>query len=418
MKFLMISPIDIALAFAAAVLLYTIAELVLTLLNVTYVKRHANTVPAELSGKIDSDTHQRAVHYTLAKGHFSIVSLLVSSSISLSVVLSGFLGSLDTWLRHYISSQYLCGLIFIFALTLFFSALELPLSLYRTFVIEERFGFNKTSLSTWVTDRMKGLLLGVVIAGPLLLALFWFMDNAGAWWWLIAAVTVLTVQLILVFVFPVLIAPLFNRFEPLPEGTLKHKIIELADKLKFRTSGIFCMDGSKRSAHGNAYFTGFGSNKRIVLFDTLVNQLNEAQVVAVLAHEIGHEKMGHVKKMLLVSSAMTILGFWLMSLGITYEPLYSAFGFGHKSSYAALTIFSMLSSPLMYFVTPLVSALSRRHEYQADRFAQKACEGPEALIEALVKLSKNSLSNLTPHPLYSAVHYSHPTLIERVKALS
>ncbi len=300
--------------------------------------------------------------------------------------------------------------------SLFFSLVELPISLYRTFEIEERFGFNKSTLKLWVFDRLKGVILSGIIATPLLLALFWFMDRAGPWWWVYASVTVVLFQLVLVYVFPVWIAPLFNKFTPL-EGVLSDRIVALSEKLGFKIAGVFSMDGSRRSGHGNAYFTGFGGSKRIVLFDTLIQQMTEDQVLAVLAHEIGHQKMGHVKKMLFVSCVMTVLGFWAVSLGMNTGALYTAFGFERSSSHAALIIFSFLSGPVLFFASPLFSALSRRHEYQADKYAREAMGESVSLSRALIVLSKNNLSNLTPHPLYSAVHYSHPTLIERLRAL-
>jgi STE24 endopeptidase len=243
------------------------------------------------------------------------------------------------------------------------------------------------------------------------------MGATGSYWWLYAFAFLATVQLLLMYLYPVFIAPLFNTFTPLEEGSLKDQIFSLAEKIGFKTSGIFIMDGSKRSSHGNAYFTGFGAIKRIVLFDTLIENLSEPQAISVLAHEMGHERKGHIKKTLVISLITTCLGFWVLSLFINYQPFYQAFGFPTKSYHAALVIFAFASSPITYFLSPLFSLLSRKHEYEADRFAIDAVGGCDDLCEALLSLSKNSLSNLTPHPWYSFFHYSHPTLTERLQAM-
>jgi len=392
-------------------------DVFLTRLNMRHVKQNAAQVPEAFREHVDRDTYSKAVKYTLVKGRFGLYSGLYSSFILLAFILGGFFGMLDNSIGQLGLGAYTHGIVFIFLLSFIFFLLNLPFSLYSIFGIEERFGFNKMTLKLWFLDSIKNLAISVAILAPLLYGLFWFMDATGAYWWLYAFIFLSVVQLFLMYVYPVWIAPLFNEFTPMPEGKLKEQIELLAKKVDFKTSGIFLMNGSKRSAHGNAYFTGFGANKRIVLFDTLVENLNDEETLAVLAHEMGHEKKKHIKKSLAVSLLMTLIGFWILSLLIAYEPLFLAFGFNSVSYHGALIIFSFVASPFTYFLTPLFSVMSRKFEYEADRFAVKATGGAEHLINALIGLSKKSLSNLSPHPLYSFFHYSHPTLAERIEAM-
>jgi len=392
-------------------------ELGLICLNLSYVRANRDKLPSFLGENIDGDTYRKSVSYTLTKGRFSILAGVYSSLVLLIWILSGAFGKLDHWVSSFGFGDATTGVVYILIFSLITSIISLPLSLYSTFVIEEKFGFNKMSFKLWCLDLIKSMLLSMVLLTPILYGLFWFMGSSGAYWWFYAFLFLAGFQIILLVLYPSLIAPLFNKFTPLSEGELNKAILALSAELGFRTSGVFLMDGSKRSAHGNAYFTGFGSLKRIVLFDTLVNQLEQKETLAVLAHEIGHEKKGHIKKSLLLSLCAMLFGFWILSLLIGYQPLYLAFGFSAKSLHAALLIFIFVSSPFSYFLSPLFSVLSRRFEYQADAFAAKAVGSAAPLISALLNLSKNSLSNFTPHPLYSFFHYSHPTLAERITAM-
>ncbi len=392
-------------------------ELILDVLNIRYVQHRSSEVPEFFGDYIDEETYTKSTLYTLTKAKFGIFHFLYGIALLLAFVLLDWFGVLDSWVRGFEFGMEVTGIVYFLVLSLLFSLLDIPFTLYSTFVIEERFGFNKMTFSLWLKDFIKGLLLSAVILSPVLYGLFWFMDSAGELWWLYAFCFIAVIQLVLMYLFPVFIAPLFNKFTPLEEGSLKAKIYALAEKIGFATSGIFVMDGSKRSSHGNAYFTGFGKNKRIVLFDTLLENLSEPQALAVLAHEMGHEQKGHVKKMLLLSLVTMCIGFWILSLCVDYLPFYEAFGFKEESYYAALVIFSFASSPFTYFLSPLFSIFSRKHEYEADRFAVDAVGGSKDLSDALLALSKKSLSNLTPHPWYSFFHYSHPTLYERIKAM-
>jgi STE24 endopeptidase len=288
---------------------------------------------------------------------------------------------------------------------------------FTFFVIEEEFGFNKMTWRLWLSDLIKAWLVALGAALPLLSGLFWFMDASGRYWWLYAFLFVAGFELLLVLVYPLWIAPLFNKFTPIADRALERQILALAAGAGFKPAGIYVMDGSRRSSHSNAYFTGLGKHRRIVIFDTLIELLPPAGVSAVLAHEMGHAAKRHVPKMLLASLLMLLGGFWLLSLALHYPPFFVAFGLDRPSYHAALVIFGFASGPLLYFISPLLAALSRSFEYEADRFAVRAVSGYLELRNALFALSRKNLSNFTPHPWYSFFHYSHPTLIERASAM-
>jgi STE24 endopeptidase len=392
-------------------------ETFLAVLNLRNVKKNAHAVPPMFVDVVDYATYKKSVSYTLTRGRFGILNSFISSAILLAIVLTGVLGALDGFTAAVPIPPYFQGLLFIFIVALFFQVASLPSSLYSSFGIEARFGFNRMTPGLFAADMIKGLALSAAIGIPVLLALFWFMDKAGAFWWVWAFCAMTAFQLIMSFLYPLVIAPLFNKFSPLAEGTLKDRILALSTKLGFRTKGIFVMDGSRRSRHSNAYFTGIGRAKRIVLFDTLVKTMGEDEVLSVLAHEIGHEKKHHVMKGLVVSLAMSLAGFWILSVLLPYLPLYQAFGFNSVSYHAILVLLAFCSGPFTFFLSPLGSIWSRRHEYEADRFAVEGVGNAEGLKGALIRLTRENLSNLTPHPLYSFCHYSHPTIAERLAAL-
>jgi STE24 endopeptidase len=390
---------------------------VLALLNLRHVRRHATEIPRAFAAVVDRGTRARSVAYTLERGRFGLVVSLASAGLVAAAVSAGLLGMLDDACARLPVGPYLRGAAFVLAVSIGSWIANLPFSLYATFSIEARYGFNRTTPRTFALDTLKGLALSLAIGVPVLLGLFWFMDRAGALWWVWAFLALTAFELVMNLLYPLVIAPLFNRFTPLPEGTLRDRIVALADRLGFRTKGIFMIDASRRSRHGNAYFTGFGPVKRIVLFDTLVATMSEDEVLAVLAHEIGHEKRHHVRKSLAISIALGLAGFWVLSLVIPWTPLYEAFGFGRASSHAILVVLSLAAGPLTFPFRPLASLLSRRHEYEADRYAVDGTGGAQGMVSALLRLSKDNLTNLTPHPWYSFYHYSHPTAAERVAAL-
>ncbi len=389
----------------------------LTLLNARYARRVSAAPPDFVLQVMDRDTYARSLDYTLARSSFSLVSALVSAAVVLAVVLSGSLGALDRVVEGWRLPRYATGLAYFLLISLFFTLVSLPTSWYQHFVIEQRFGFNKMTPRLFLLDTIKGLVVSAVLVAPVLLALFWFVDRTGPWWWLLSFAGVSLFQIVVTVIYPTLIAPLFNKFTPLAEGSLKERINALAARLGFATRGILVMDGSRRSHHSNAYFTGLGKAKRIVLFDTLIQSLAEESLVAVLAHEIGHEKKHHIRQRLGFSTVMMLAGFWILSLLLTYEPFYRAFGFEQASAYALLVLMSFCAGPFTFFLSPLFAAWSRRHEYEADRFAVDATGGAAALKAALIGLGRNNLTNLTPHPLYSRYYYSHPTIAERVAAM-
>jgi STE24 endopeptidase len=392
-------------------------ETFLVFLNTAHVKKHRSAVPEFVRGVMTPEQYSKSVDYTLTRSMFAVISNTASSLFLLAIIISGSLGIVERWLSSFNIEPYTHGVLYILIISLAFRLFELPFSFYAQFVIEERFGFNKMTKKLFFMDLGKGLLISLIIFVPLLYLLFFFMDKAGDFWWIIAFFVFTLIQFILMLVYPAVIAPLFNKFTPLEEGSLRDRINSLAEKLRFKTKGIFMMDGSKRSAHSNAYFTGLGKVKRIVLFDTLIRSLGEEELVAILGHEIGHEKRRHTLKMLFLSLVGSLLGFWILSLLINCAPFFQAFGLEGPAYHTVLVLIMFCSGPFTFFLTPLGSLLSRKYEYEADRFTVSATKDAEHYKNALLTLHKENLSNLTPHPLYSFYHYSHPTLLERIRAI-
>jgi STE24 endopeptidase len=399
-----------------------LVEFILNELNIREVlkSRAARKIPDFFQGKISAADYRRSIEYTLAKGRFQRWSEVYGRIVVLLVLFGGILSLLvdltEAALPQLPSFSQMPGVAFCIAVALVFSLSSLPLDLYSTFGIESRFGFNKTTLPLYLSDKLKGLILGLLIGGPFLFVVLWLMQATGEYWWLWAFAFILLFQLIMVVVFPTFIAPLFNKFEPLRNGELRDRILALANQVGFQTSGIYSMDGSKRSAHSNAYFTGIGKARRIVLFDTLIEQMTIDQGLAVVAHEIGHYKMQHIRRMLLIQGVFLFIGLFILSRLLNYEPLFTAFGL-QPSNHAGLVLFSLLSGPFTFYLGPLMNLLSRKHEYEADRFATTTLGNREPMEEALFNLTVKNLSNLTPHPWYSAYYYSHPTPAERVVAI-
>lgn len=397
--------------------LETLFEAMLLSLNLQRASAGFQELSPTLQEAFDEDTREKSKEYTLAKGRYALVSQFFSSALIVVIVLSGFLGWADGWVQSWQLPPLLESVAVVLTLIVASTVVSLPFGYYETFVLESRFGFNRSTLKLWIVDLLKQLALSVLIYSPLLYGVFWFVREFSEWWWLYAALLIVIVQIVLIYLYPVLIAPWFNKFNPLPEGDLREGIEQLCEKLNFRVAGVFVMDGSRRSSHSNAYFTGFGRFRRVVLYDTLVESLSVDELLAVLAHEIGHEKLGHVKIHLLISIVGMILGFWLLSLVLGYESLPVAVGFDRAVIHTSMISLALVLGPFLYFASPLFSALSRTFEYQADRFAVRAVESWKGLAGALISLSRNNLSNLSPHPWFSAFHYSHPTLSERVDAM-
>jgi STE24 endopeptidase len=406
--------------------------LFLSALNYRSAARGGKAVPPELEGSVSPEEAAKSSAYSQANMRFSFVEEPLSTVLTVSLAAAGVFGLLDRALEPAAAalggSAFVHGALFFLVLALASGLLSAPFSLYSTFVLEKRYGFNTTTLKTWLLDGLKSAAVSAVLGLPLLWLLFAFMDAAGGLWWLWAAVIFSVLDLLISLLYPLVIAPLFNKFTPLPAGSLRDRIESMARGLDFRMSGIYVMDSSKRSRHSNAYFTGLGRVKRVVLYDTLVSSMGEEEILAVLGHEIGHEKRKHIVKMTAVSIAFSFLGFYALSLLAAWPELYAAFGFvapggaPAPTKEALLLIFGLISGPATFFLTPLMSLWSRRHEYEADRFAVKAVDaagssGREALSSALTRLNRENASNLWPHPLYSFWYYSHPTLVERLRAI-
>lgn len=403
----------------------------LNVLNRREVLRH-DAPPQVLGGHFDGGTFSRSRDYTLDRLAFDRVVLFWSAAFSMALLFSGILPWLDRVLADQLGKGPVRGSAFLMLVMVIQSLLKLPLSAYATFRIEGAHGFNTMTWGLYWKDMAKELALSLVLGLPLLYALLWVMERAGGLWWLWSFLIMLAFQLVLMVVYPVLIAPLFNKFKPMEEGDLKSSLLELASGLRFPARGIFVMDGSRRSLHSNAYFTGFGRFRRIVLYDTLIAQMDPRELKGILAHEIGHYKLGHIYKTLFAQMAMLFALFFLASLALDWAPLYQAFGFappfpadgavggsGNSGAPTAVGFFLFLTalSGLSILLAPLQNIFSRRHEYQADAFALESCRDTEAMQSALIKLSRKNLSNLTPHPWYSAFHYSHPALAERLASL-
>ncbi|MFW5640898.1 MAG: M48 family metallopeptidase [Thermodesulfobacteriota bacterium] len=403
---------------AVVILLTLIASFFLDLIaDILNIRGLRKELPDEFEDVYDPDRYRRSQEYLKATTRFGWAAGAVDLAALLVFWFAGGFAILDEWVRSFGWGPVASGLVFMGVLLLLKALLSLPLSVYSTFVIEERFGFNKTTPKTFVLDRIKGLALSLVLGAPLLAAILAFFEYAGGyawlWCWLIAAIYLLTVQ----FIAPRWIMPIFNKFEPLEEGELRSSIMDYADKVDFSLQNVYVMDGSKRSAKSNAFFTGFGKNKRIALFDTLIDRHTVRELTAVLAHEIGHYKKNHIVQGMIIGILHMGVMFFLLSLFLSYEPLFAAFYIDTPSVYAGLIFFGLLFAPIDLFLGILLQMRSRKNEYQADRFAVRTTRDPQSMISALKKLAADNLSNLTPHPFYVVLHYSHPPMPARVKAI-
>ena len=409
-----------AIRFSVAVLILFkwAAQIWLERLNLKHVGAHSAAVPEAFKGFVDEATYRKCIDYTLAKGKFDQIETTYEVAILLIVLFSGVLPWAFNHFTQWLGASAWAMAVFLFAVGFALTLPGLPLDWYDQFKLEERFGFNTSTQGTWWLDRLKGLLLGIVLGYPLLLLVLKFVDWTGSLWWLWAWAALLVFQMIIAVLAPVLIMPLFNKFTALPDGSLRERLLKLAEKTCFRARSIQVMDGSKRSRHSNAFFTGFGKFRKIVLFDTLIQQLAEPELEAVLAHEIGHFKKKHIPKMLVMSAIASLAGFYCLSVLARQDWFYRAFGFGVGNIAPALLLFGLLSGLVTFWISPIAHWWSRRYEYQADAFAAATMEEPRSLIGALRKLNEKNLSNLTPHPVYSSFYYSHPTLFEREQALA
>lgn len=406
------------LVFAVFYFAEQVVDFGLTVLNLNHIQKHEKEVPAYFQEKITPAQYQKSIAYSREKAWFGMISNWIEIPIFWGLLLSGFFGRVDDWVRSFQAGSIATGLFFFALIMGLFFVISIPFSLYGTFIVEQKYGFNQMTWRTWAMDLIKGISLSILIGAPVLAGVLWLMNHFlhQAWWiWVWGLLVV--IQLVLQAIFPVVIVPLFNRLTPLPEGSLRDQILLMIKKVDFRISGIFTMDGSKRSTHSNAFFAGIGKFRRIILFDTLVALLLEKELLAVLAHEIGHSVKKHIRTSLVLGGLTSLAGLFILSRMLPQPWFCSAFKFTHPSSYAALFVFMKTAGSFGFFLAPLSSWFSRKHEYEADRFAVQVVADRQPMIQSLVKLSADNLSNLTPHPLYSFFYYSHPTVMERIVAL-
>lgn len=390
-----------------------ILKIWLNLDNKNHILQHRREVPQEFRSKISLAEHQKAADYSFDKINFSNISIAFNFVILMYWIPFGGIGHLDSFVKSFGYSEMISGLIFFTLFSTISGVLSLPQSLYNTFVIEERYGFNKTTKKLFFLDLLKQTLLSLIIGLPFLYAILSIMTYLGNLWWVYAWVFIIVFQFVLIWAYPKFLSPLFNKFTPLDNQDLKERIDSLSNKININFKDYYVMNASIRSSHGNAYFTGIGKNKRIVFFDTLLETLETNEVEAVLAHELGHLKHKHIFKSLIISIIFTLIGFGI--LGFLYnESLFFSLHNVTKSNYMALMLFSMIGPVFTFLFTPIGSWFSRRNEYEADQFACNYSNG-QALIEALVKMYKDNSSSLTPSPKYTKFYYSHPPAIERVK---
>ncbi|MEQ1620508.1 MAG: M48 family metallopeptidase [Methylococcales bacterium] len=381
-----------------------------------HVAKHRDAVPEAFKDRVSLQAHQKAADYTLAKGKLGNIDDGLGIVILLIVTLGGGIQlAFDLW-TNWVQSPLLAGVGAIASIFLVMTLLELPTSLYQTFVIEEKFGFNKSTIQQFFKDQLLSLALGAAIGLPILSLILWVMDSVGSLWWLWAWAILMSFSLLMSWLFPTVIAPLFNKFTPLEDGTLKNKIQDLLNRCGFKSQGIFIMDGSKRSGHGNAYFTGMGNNKRIVFFDTLVKSLDDEELEAVLAHELGHFKRKHVIKMLIATAIMSLISLGVLGWLINQQWFFNGLGVDQPSNAAALILFMLVSGTFTFFMQPISAYFQRKFEFEADDFAANHAKA-EKMISGLVKLYEENASTLTPDPLYSAFHYSHPPAAIRIAHL-
>lgn len=403
--------------FIIALGLYSVVQIWLANRHLNYVAAHRSEVPDAFKDQIDLTAHQKAADYTIAKTSLERLDVVIGAVVLLAWTLGGGLKWLDTvWSSTDLSTLWI-GTGYLLSLFALLSLIDIPMSIYRTFVLEEKFGFNRTTAKTFVMDQIKQLFLLIIIGAPLIAAVLWLMDNMGELWWLWVWAVWTGFGLLMMWAYPAFIAPLFNKFNPLEEGSLKQRIQDLMTRCGFKSNGIFIIDGSKRSGHGNAYFTGLGQNKRIVFFDTLIESLSTDEIEAVLAHELGHFKRKHIIKRIISMAIFSLTGLAILGWLITQNWFYTGLGVSTPSLHAALALFLIALPVFTFLLHPLTSWFSRKHEFEADAYAAEVSSA-KSLTDALVKLYEENANTLTPDPLYSAFHDSHPPAAVRIAHLA
>lgn len=394
----------------------TAVQVWLALRHGRHVERHADDIPAAFADRITTEVHHKAAAYTRARLGIEITGLLVGAAVLAGWTLGGGIAALGEGVRQAAMPGFWQGVLLVALVFLITGLVELPLQIWRTFGVEAKFGFNRTTVGRFVTDRVLGLGLAVLLGGPLLLAALWLMESLEHFWWLAVWAVWLGFSLTVTWAFPRFIAPIFNRFAPLDDAALRERLERLLSRCGFRAEGVFVMDGSRRSAHGNAYFTGVGRYKRIVFFDTLMQQLEARELEAVLAHELGHYRLHHIHKGLVIMALSSLAGLAILGWVSEQGWFYAAFDIAEPTDAKALVLFLLVAPVFLVFLQPLMAALSRRHEFEADAFAARHAEA-DALASGLVKMYRDNASPLVSDPLYAAFHYSHPPPAERVARL-
>ena len=405
-------------AFLIIILFILVGDYVLGLVvDVLNVKHLKTDLPGAFSGYYDGEKYRKSQQYLKENTRFELITGSISTPAVIAFILLGGFNWVDQWSRSFHWGPIVTGLIFAAILLFGSQILSLPFSIYSTFVIEEKYGFNKTTPGTFVLDILKGWLLVIIIGAPVFSAILWFFEKTGPMAWAYCWGALTAIQVFLMFIAPVVIMPIFNKFVPLEEGELKSAIEDYAKKQQFKMKGVFSMDGSKRSTKSNAFFTGFGRFRRIVLFDTLISKHTTEELVSILAHEMGHYKKKHILKSIIISILSTGLMFYILSIFMNNPALFAAFQMEHISIYAGLFFFGFLYAPIDMILSIFGNMLSRHHEYEADAWAVRTYQRPQSMIAALKKLSVDNLSNLTPHPLKVFLSYSHPPVLERIRAI-
>ncbi len=405
------------LAFLLVFFLRSATQLFLNRLNTSYLRKHGNAVPEIFQDTVDQEKLKNISAYSIDSANFGILASLVNQGFFLIILLSGFLPWLAETIPRLGWGVLINGLAFFGAIALLINLLHLPFNLYETFVIEERYGFNTKALRLWFIDLLKSLVLSAILGGVLLYLFLALMVRGGENWWVWAWVVVGLLELLIIWLYPVLIAPLFNKFEPIEDKELERGITTLMEKVGLRPKGVLRMDASKRSKHTNAYFTSIGKSKRIVLFDTLLTSHTGEEILAVLAHEIGHWKKKHVLQQLILAETLSLVGFFILAQLLPWPLLYRTFGFAEPIPYVGLFLIGALFGPVGYFAQPVGSAISRKFEREADDFALDLMQNAEPITKAFKRLAVDNLANLSPHPFYAWFYYSHPPLVERISRL-
>ncbi len=402
--------------FIALVLVKFLLETYLKIRNLKSIDNNKDSVPARFKDVVTEEEYKKSILYNTDRIRFQIFTALFSAVVLVIFTIGGLLNYLTQVVMDMTSSNVLGAVLLGLLLIIVEEIISIPISIYSTFVIEERHGFNKTTRKTFVTDILKGLLISGAISSILYATVIFIIISAGDLWWIYAFAAVFTLQAIIFFLYPVLIMPLFNKFEPLDDEQFKKPIEKLLEKVDFKSKGLFVMNASLRSTHGNAFFTGFGKNKRIVFFDTLLKTINPDEMEAILGHELGHYKLGHIRKTLISSLVFGFLGFYILNEIFKSDNFFIAHGLENLTVYSKFLMFYLVIGSYTFFTKPITSALSRKREFEADDFSFQFTDG-EHMISGLLKLTKDNASNLTPDPLYSSYYYSHPPIAERVASI-